>query len=156
MWLSLSVICGRWWFSLGIPVSSTNKTDCHDITEILLKVALNTIISNLTFINCIMTTRCLEKWTLKSWWTLVFQLNLLNYYWNAEIWQEQKWMYMYFKENEKLRYSNNQSNDKKWLFFLIFSFPTETNRKDWMHVVLPCIISTENTYVPWRFTIQLL
>ena len=33
---------GRW-FSLGHPVSSTNKTDCHDITEILLKVALNTI-----------------------------------------------------------------------------------------------------------------
>ena len=31
------------WFSLGIAVSSTNKTDCHDITEILLKVALNTI-----------------------------------------------------------------------------------------------------------------
>jgi hypothetical protein len=31
------------WFSLGIPVSSTNKTDRHDITEILLKVALNTI-----------------------------------------------------------------------------------------------------------------
>jgi hypothetical protein len=25
------------------PVFSTNKTDCHDITEILLKVALNTI-----------------------------------------------------------------------------------------------------------------
>jgi hypothetical protein len=31
------------WFSLGPPVSSTNKTDCHDITEILLKVALDTI-----------------------------------------------------------------------------------------------------------------
>jgi hypothetical protein len=29
-------------FSPGTPVSSTNKTDCHDITEILLKVALNT------------------------------------------------------------------------------------------------------------------
>jgi hypothetical protein len=28
------------WFS---PVSSTNKTDRHDITDILLKVALNTI-----------------------------------------------------------------------------------------------------------------
>jgi hypothetical protein len=28
---------------LCIPVSSTNKTDYHDITEILLKVALNTI-----------------------------------------------------------------------------------------------------------------
>ena len=29
-----------WWFSSGTPVSSTNKTDCHDITKILLKVAL--------------------------------------------------------------------------------------------------------------------
>jgi hypothetical protein len=34
------------WFSLVTPVSSTNKTDRHNITEILLKVALNTI--NLT------------------------------------------------------------------------------------------------------------
>ena len=31
------------WFSPGTPVSSTNKTDRHDITDILLKVALNTI-----------------------------------------------------------------------------------------------------------------
>jgi len=31
------------WFSPGNPVYSTNKTDSHDITEILLKVALNTI-----------------------------------------------------------------------------------------------------------------
>jgi hypothetical protein len=31
------------WFSPGTPVSYTNKTDRHDITEILLKVALNTI-----------------------------------------------------------------------------------------------------------------
>jgi hypothetical protein len=30
-------------FLRGPPVSSTNKTDRHDITEILLKVALNTI-----------------------------------------------------------------------------------------------------------------
>jgi len=33
---------GRW-FSLGTPVSSTNKTYLHDITEMLLKVVLNTI-----------------------------------------------------------------------------------------------------------------
>jgi hypothetical protein len=31
------------WFSPATPVSSINKTDRHDITEILLKVALNTI-----------------------------------------------------------------------------------------------------------------
>ena len=38
------LVAGRW-FSPGTPVSSTNKTDDHDIlvTEILLKVALNTI-----------------------------------------------------------------------------------------------------------------
>jgi hypothetical protein len=29
--------------SLGDPVSTTNKIDCHNITEILLKVVLNTI-----------------------------------------------------------------------------------------------------------------
>jgi hypothetical protein len=33
---------GRW-FSTGPLVSSTNKTDRHDIAEVLLKVALNTI-----------------------------------------------------------------------------------------------------------------
>ena len=31
------------WFSQGTPVSSTYKTDSNNITEILLKVALNTI-----------------------------------------------------------------------------------------------------------------
>jgi hypothetical protein len=36
---------GRW-FSLGTPVSSDNKTDRHDIAEILLKVVLNTITPN--------------------------------------------------------------------------------------------------------------
>jgi hypothetical protein len=35
-----------WWFSQSTPVSSTNKTDHHDITEILLKVVLNTITLN--------------------------------------------------------------------------------------------------------------
>jgi hypothetical protein len=32
-----------WWFSLGILVTSINKADHHNITEILLKVALKTI-----------------------------------------------------------------------------------------------------------------
>jgi hypothetical protein len=35
-----------WWFSAGTPASSTNKTGCHDIAEILLKVALNTDIDS--------------------------------------------------------------------------------------------------------------
>jgi hypothetical protein len=40
MWSSLLVTCDRSWLS---PVFSTNKIDRHDTTEILLKVALNTI-----------------------------------------------------------------------------------------------------------------
>ena len=36
------LVTGRW-FSPGTPVSSTNNTDHHDVTEILLKVTLNTI-----------------------------------------------------------------------------------------------------------------
>jgi hypothetical protein len=31
------------WFSPGPPVSSTNKTDSHDIAEILLKVVFKSI-----------------------------------------------------------------------------------------------------------------
>ena len=37
--------------SSGIPISCTNKTDGYDITEILLKVALNTTIHSLYLIN---------------------------------------------------------------------------------------------------------
>ena len=37
---------GRW-FSPGTQDSSTNRTDSHDITEILFKVALNTITPSL-------------------------------------------------------------------------------------------------------------
>ena len=35
-------MAGRWFYR-GTPVFTNNKTDCHNITEILLKVALNTI-----------------------------------------------------------------------------------------------------------------
>ena len=57
VWLSgitlpLNVVC-QWlatgqWFSPGTPVSSSDKSEHHDITEILLKVALNTITLILT------------------------------------------------------------------------------------------------------------
>jgi hypothetical protein len=54
------------WFSPGPPVSSTNKTDHHDITEILLKVALNTI-KQIGFV-CLLNTD-----------TLGFLMRILNY-----------------------------------------------------------------------------
>jgi hypothetical protein len=45
---------GRW-FSQGTPVSSTNKTNRHDKTEILLKLVLNTItltLNDMIFASC--------------------------------------------------------------------------------------------------------
>jgi hypothetical protein len=40
------------------PVSSTNKTDHHNITEILLKVALNTITLTLIGYNKMKVGKC--------------------------------------------------------------------------------------------------
>ena len=44
-----SIVCQRiaagQWFSLDTPISFTNKTDGRNIVEILLKAALNTIIT---------------------------------------------------------------------------------------------------------------
>ena len=45
------LVAGRW-FSPGFPVSSTNKTDCQDITEILLKVALITNENKVFLVQC--------------------------------------------------------------------------------------------------------
>ena len=55
-------------FSPGTMVSSTNKTDCHNITEILLKVALNTIT---------LTLLLYEKYSS----TVIFQLRFWGRYW---------------------------------------------------------------------------
>jgi hypothetical protein len=81
---------GRW-FS---PGSSTNKTDRHDITEILLKVALNTIKQT----NIHTSTMCLsntnlrdfasnstyqtEKSYVNSWWSVeALRVMLIRLYW---------------------------------------------------------------------------
>ena len=44
-------------FSTGNLVLSINKTDCHNITEILLKVALNTITLTIA-LNCLTAKSC--------------------------------------------------------------------------------------------------
>ena len=64
---------GQWhaaglWFSLGIPVSSTNTTDSHHITEILLKVTLNTITLTLK-VFYVLQVISYSFWYF-SWWLL--------------------------------------------------------------------------------------
>jgi hypothetical protein len=46
------------WFSLGTSISFTNKTDRHDIAEILLKVALNTITLTLLLTDIVCLYKC--------------------------------------------------------------------------------------------------
>ena len=60
---------------MGTPVSSINKTDRHDITEILLKVALNTINqTNQLFQNDDKNAK-LMKTSLTMQWTSIIVMN---------------------------------------------------------------------------------
>ena len=73
---------GRW-FSPGPSVSSTNKTDSHDIAEILLKVALNTIINVGLFlidicVNCV--TYCLLWYCFKFTKVTVFNYLTITFF----------------------------------------------------------------------------
>ena len=61
-----------WQLSPGTPVSSTNKTDHHDITEILLKVALNIINRKL----CILCKNSSQK-KIQNWKYTFYLKNLI-------------------------------------------------------------------------------
>ena len=45
MWKKKYLLSIVLFYKLIASVTSTNKTDCHDIAEVVLKVALNTITS---------------------------------------------------------------------------------------------------------------
>ena len=61
-----------WWFSPGTPVSSTNKTDRHNIAEILLKVVLNTM--NQTKPNKTNINKTITSSLIKVSWLVIFQV----------------------------------------------------------------------------------
>ena len=72
IWVMRSGILGMRSWILGMrsgilgtssPISSTNKTDRHDITEIVLKVALNTINQTIKLTSCV-------KKMYSEWWNM--------------------------------------------------------------------------------------
>jgi hypothetical protein len=55
------------WFSLGTLVSSANKTNRHDITEILLKMVLNTITLTLEMLSRQTNHHIILYWVHSTW-----------------------------------------------------------------------------------------
>ena len=82
---TIQVLCDKvyqwlaagWWFSLSTLVSSTNKTDCHNITEILMKVALKTITLNKGEFQWVIEHQ-LSNFATISWWEQV------NFQWDDD------------------------------------------------------------------------
>jgi hypothetical protein len=76
--LSMIFLTG-WWFSPGTPMSSNNKTDRHDVTEILLKGALNIITLTLTprkKYTLYFSYHCVSQVTDKLFHILLYQVHL--------------------------------------------------------------------------------
>ena len=63
---------------LGTPVSPTNKTESHDVTEILLKVVLNTI--------TLIISDNLKSWVILCEFISLFIFNLTSYKLYFENW----------------------------------------------------------------------
>ena len=91
------------WFSPGTLLPFTNKTDCHNITEILLKVVLNTINHK--------TYTCTDIKDIQSSWCLFSRMNrsfiLLNIF--------------KLVNDSNIKYTFNNfclyvQNDKLWFF----------------------------------------
>ena len=103
---------GRW-FSSGPPVSSTNKADLHDITDILLKVALNTInptnqptIILLSINELLSITRCVFIYIRPKWLSLL---------WLCFSWRRcgRRWgRISSIHEESSVRFKNCQANKK--------------------------------------------
>jgi len=110
------IICDKvyQWFAAGqwfSPVSSTNKTDRYDITEILLKVALNTINQTIRCVNWIsthglITTIILSAFYIPKRWSKQVSSGFLPLY---------QWKFKFYHHNlkKKLPYKILRKSGKR-------------------------------------------
>jgi hypothetical protein len=102
-----------WQITPGTPVSSTNKTDHHDITEILLKVALNTITLTLT----LESFECEKKTVYRN--RNVMHFNFLLKYFNSN--QFNIYCYINFVEKQMKQHEGNKLYIKDMIVYnLVF------------------------------------
>ena len=98
-----------WWFSPGTPVSSTNKTDCHYITEILLKMAYNTL--TLTLIYCTLHhVVWILNVILKCEWHRSYVIFILH----SEWWMLSIVCYVYLHAKQKFEDTNSVIRSRNW------------------------------------------
>jgi hypothetical protein len=124
MWSSLSVTYDRSVVSLGTPVFSTNKTYCHYITEILLKVAWHTI--TLTPCNTnspysLFKNECDMPWfTDTTWRSLIcykqWQYGQPMYVFNTKQWQYGQPMYVFNTKQWQYGPPMYVFNTKQWQY----------------------------------------
>ena len=140
------VIC-RWlsacrWFSPGTLVSSTNKTDRHDITEILLKVVLTTITLTHQFLLLVFHLLSVKNLDVKCLCTnleVLLDIFICNINFNKG--EEVNWSLTFWlllrdwtkREWIESKYDNN-------LFFDII-YPGNIDPKPGMSHYIPCLIA---------------
>ena len=112
-----------WWFSQGIPVSSTNKTDRHDITEIFWKVAFNTITLNHRLKYC--------TWYLWIYKTYIhvthIVLKILNYKQRCDIKSQHSKIHVAILDSP---------------FYCIYTFCIHRIATFWLHTLIILVTST--------------
>ena len=94
-----SLSAGRW-FSLGTAVFSINKTDVHDITEILLKVALNTTTLTLYYWDWEYIFNCILTYSTNSPRNKILNLLVWIKFWNSF------YIYIYLNKNWEIHWSD--------------------------------------------------
>ena len=114
------LVAGRW-FSPGTLVSSTNKTDHHNITEILLKVVLNTITIHSTSILATQHPSVICKKNV--WYSWIIHLDsdwLLGVSWRMWIIFHSDWPEYYFTLGTFIFYLDSKQKNIHFVYFIYF------------------------------------
>ena len=172
IWVRCTPLCDKvcqWlatgrWFSPGPLVFSTNKTDCHDIAEILLKVPLNTIYTPSYLLDsCNLWKMGKKKIKKKKYKTKIMKLyNIISFFFNHTcMWNE--------SNGNLLIKKNGMGLLGLWIIYIISIMPlswrsvllTEDNQqpdqvKDTHRCIgytSPCTVSSQSWTTWWRLTL---
>ena len=130
MWSFCQWLAAFLWFSLGTPISFTNKTDHHDITETSrLKVALNTItltpcdVENLHFClnhKCLQCEKIIWNYQYKLLLLLLLMVKI-----SSKL--DRKWLHEYFVLISGFVQLRSQQGAESLQWFILQKTPKHSN-----------------------------